>query len=177
VALVLTITCNESKIRAALVQVAAQCSQFRVDDTMEYIDAIATGDMGYMTPSLLSAATAAADSHAQKLDNQSDLVRALRMPAGSAKDLAVNKVVDRCRRIFVVCSAPSYKHPMRCCCCGRCTELDLETGVRVLQSSGMPHYICEHLLSFVQEQEKEDRYPMFAALKKVLIELHIELLT
>ena len=106
-------------------------------------------------------------------DNMTDLIRALRKSrADPERAVALDRIVSKCDTIVSVCTTPGYKHPMRCCCCGRWTELDLKTGIRVLQSKPTePHYVCEILIPFLVEQEKSGEYESFPTFKTVLVDL------
>ncbi len=95
------------------------------------------------------------------------------MSLGNQRTSALKNISDRCARIMSVCSDRMCKHPMRCCCCHRWTELDLPTGIRVLRSSGKMHYVCTNLLPLINEHNKlgkyKNMYPMFM---KVLTDLN-----
>ena len=70
---------------------------------------------------------------------------------------------------------PIYKHPMICCCCGRMTELDLRTGLRVLCSTGKIHYVCKNLLTYLEQLMRENRnnkYVRFEIFKDLIIKVH-----
>ena len=134
-------------------------------------------DDGYLQEVLVQASACADVQRALVADNQSDLVQALRMSACPAKDAAIEVISQKCRSIVSVCSNADYKHPMRCCCCGQLTELDLPTGVRVLKGTETPHYVCENLIQFIREIEKKQKYNkiLFGVYQQCLMNLQKEL--
>ena len=124
---------------------------------------------------MLNQARLLVDSVREETDNESQLIKALRMTAGVERSAALSAITDRHEHIIRVCENPTCTHKQRCCCCGCETEIDLTTGIRVTcDSDRKPHYVCTNLLVYIAEIEKRTTHPLFhSVFKKLLLNVHL----
>jgi hypothetical protein len=102
-------------------------------------------------------------------ENASDLCRALR---GGRDDAVIAEIVARVHKCWELHHDLTYKHPMKCGCCGEDTELDLESGVRVLKSRPtQEHYVCTNLkkISDLESKIRREMYFMREILERLIV--------
>ena len=169
---VLTVTVKSEKIVTALKALEEVNSEFTISPTLDIIQSVQNHESGYSNPLLTDALTRAQQELFDKYDNQSNLVRVLRLPTSTAKDDALSDIVGVCDNIVRFHRNPECTHPMNCCCCGKETELDLSTGFRVLKSTRKVHYVCECLVPCIQQLERSTEHMSFPTFRKLLLRLH-----
>ena len=172
---VLRITCDHLKIRSALQKLHETNSLFEVTTATAEINDCETSEDGYDSALLLLACKNATERILAENDNQSDLIRALRMETSERKTDMLSHITSKCRLIMTVALDPTYTHPMPCCCCGRMTHIHLTTGVRVLSSSNKSHYVCTFFVPYVEQLDRLRRYKRFNQFKKLLLIIHRKL--
>ena len=169
---VLTVTVKPEKIATALQQLVEVNPDFAIDPTLDIIQSVQTHDSGYSMPLLVTTLKRVQEHVFVKFDNQSELVRVLRMPTSDGKESALSDIVAQCDNIVRVAKDPGYTHPMLCCCCGRETELDIDTGLRVLKETRKVHYVCECIVPYIKELECGTKHPGFPTFRRILLRLH-----
>lgn len=168
---VVTLTLSEENIREALKQVTELNPEFAVVTNMDIIQSVLDSDDGYSMSLLIEALHRVIKLISGKYDNQSELVRTLRMPTSDDKQSSLEMIVSICDNIVRVNADAEYTHPMRCCCCGRWTEL-AKNGVRVLQTDRTIHYVCEYIAPYILEIEQSGCHPGFPTFRKFLLKMH-----
>ena len=172
---VLRVVCNEDAIRAALNDVGCISGEFKIEDQDLIVSRAEASSSGY-DQQLLRQARATVNDFMSECDNQTLLIRALRMPRGEDRDTAIERITDRCEHILSVIRRPGYTHKQRCCCCGCETEIDIPTGIRVRSTDRTPHYVCTNLIPFINEltHKMSNKYTFFSLCKQYLLRTHTE---